>query len=110
MPDNEPSARTHEPTASATEANSTIPPRRRNALNHFGIWARVVAGAVLAVSAVAVIFFAGFFTEEYYGDVLGAFEFAASEGFLAPEERCIQVACTPADRFGQHCRQVLVPC
>ena len=100
MPSNERSAQT-------TPAD---PPRRRNAFNHFGIWARVVAGAVLAVSVVSAIFFAGFFTETYYGDVLGAFEFAASEGFVAPEDTCIQRVCTPAGRFGQHCRQVVVPC
>jgi hypothetical protein len=81
------------------------------ALNHFGIWARVVAGAVLAVSVVSVIFFAGFFTERYYGDVFAAFEFAAVGGSLAPEEdTCIRVACTPAGRFGQHCRQIAEPC
>jgi hypothetical protein len=77
MPSNEGSARPlqsrDEPTASATEANSANPPRRRNTVNHFAAWAaRLVAGVVLVVSVIAVAFFAGFFTERDYGDIFGA--------------------------------------
>ncbi|MBV8862844.1 MAG: hypothetical protein JO259_13450 [Mycobacterium sp.] len=100
-----------EPTASAAEANSANPSRRRNTVNHFAVWARVVAGVVLVVSVIAVVFFAGFFTEREYGDLLPALEFAALEGSLVPaEEPCIQLSCSPAGRFGQRCRQVVVPC
>jgi hypothetical protein len=110
MPSNEGSAQIpqsrDEPTASATEANSVNPPRRRNTVNHFAVWARLVAGVVMVVSVIAVVFFAGFFTERDYGDL-----FAALEGSLVPgEDTCIQTSCTPAGRFGQHCRQVVVPC
>ena len=110
MPSNERSAQTRqsrdEPTASATEANSANPPRRRNTVNHFAVWARLVAGVVLVVSAVAVVFFAGFFTEREY-----PYLFAAVEDSLVPEQdMCIQLSCSPAGRYGQHCRQVRVPC
>jgi hypothetical protein len=110
MPNNERSAQTQqsrdEPTASATEANAANPPRRRNAVNHFAVWARLVAGVVLVVSVIAVVFFAGFFTEREYGDL-----FAALEDSLVPaEDTCIQLSCSPAGRYGQHCRQVIVPC
>jgi hypothetical protein len=114
MPSNERSAQTQqsrdEPTASATEANSANPPRRRNTVNHFAVWARLVAGVVLVVSVIAVVFFAGFFTERDYGDLFPALEFAALEGSLVPgEDTCIQLSCSPAGRYGQHCRQVVVP-
>jgi hypothetical protein len=110
MPSNEGSAQPlpsrDEPTASATEANSANPARRRNTVNHFAAWARLVAGVVLVVSVIAVVFFAGFFTERDYGDIFGTLE-----GSLVPaEDTCIQTSCKPAGRFGQHCRQYVVPC
>jgi hypothetical protein len=106
MPSNEGSAQTpqsrDEPTASATEANSANPPRRRNTFNHFAAWARLVAGVVLLVSVIAVVFFAGFFTEKDYDDVFSL--------VVRGEDTCIQTSCLPAGRFGQHCRQYVVPC
>jgi hypothetical protein len=115
MPSNERSALTQqsgdEPTASAAEANSANPPRRRNTVNHFAVWARLVAGVVLVASAIAVVFFAGFFTEREYGDVFAAWQSEAFEGSLVPaDDTCIRLSCSPAGRFGQHCRQVGVPC
>jgi hypothetical protein len=111
MPSNEGSAQPlqsrDEPTASATEANSANPPRRRNTVNHFAAWVpRLVAGVVLVVSVIAVVFLAGFFTERDYGDNFGAL--AAS--LVTGEDSCIQVSCSPAGRYGQHCRQIRVPC
>ncbi|HEY9303806.1 MAG TPA: hypothetical protein VIO95_05910 [Mycobacterium sp.] len=95
-----------EPTASAPEANSANPPRRRHPFNDFATWARIVAGAVIVASAIAVVFFAGFFTEREYGDL-----FAGFEGSLASDEdMCIQTFCVPAGRAGQHCRQYYAPC
>ena len=90
--------------------DNVIPPRRQNTVNHSAAWAaRLVAGVVLVVSVIAVVFIAGFFTERDYGDVLGAV--ADSPLSLAPaEDTCIQVSCSPAGRFGQHCRQYRVPC
>lgn len=111
MPNNEGSAQPlqsrNEPTASATEANSANPPRRRNTVNHSVAWvARLVAGVVLLVSLIAVVFFAGFFTERDYGDLFGA----VADSLVPGEDTCIQLSCSPAGRFGQHCRQVVVPC
>jgi hypothetical protein len=75
-------------------------------MKQFNHWARLVAGVVLLVSVIAVVFFAGFFTEREYGDL-----FAALEGSLVPgEDTCIQTFCVPAGRAGQHCRQYVVPC
>jgi hypothetical protein len=110
MPSNEGSAQPQqsrdEPTDSATEANAANPPRRRNTVNHFAAWARVVAGVVVVLSVIVVVFFAGFFTERDYGDLFGALE-----GSLVPgEDTCIQTSCSPAGRFGQHCRRYVVPC
>jgi len=106
MPSNEGSAHTQqspdEPTDSATEANSTNPPRRRNMVSHFAAWARLIVGVVLAVSVIAVVFFAGFFTERDYGDVFSL--------VVSGEDTCIQTSCQPAGRYGQHCRQYVVPC
>jgi hypothetical protein len=110
MPSNEGSAQPlqprQEPTASATEADSANPPRRRKAVNHFAVWARIVAGVVLVVSVIVVAFLAGFFTERDYGDLFGAVE----GSLVPPEDTCIQTSCKPAGRFGQHCRQYVVPC
>jgi hypothetical protein len=107
VPSNEGSAQPlqsrNEPTASATEAN---PPRRRNTVNHFAAWARLVAGVVLIVSVIAAVFFAGFFTERDYGDVL----LAVADTVAPGEDTCIGLSCSPAGRFGQHCRQYWAPC
>jgi hypothetical protein len=65
----------------------------------------------LVVSVTALIFFAGFFTEREYGDVVGVAVERAVEGLLVPEEdTCTQRVCKPAGRYGLHCRQVRVPC
>ena len=90
--------------------DNVIPPRRQNTVNHFvARAARLVAGVVLVVSVIAVVFIAGFFTERDYGDVIGAV--ADSPLSLVPaEDTCLQVSCSPAGRFGQHCRQYRVPC
>jgi hypothetical protein len=110
MPSNERSPQTEqsrdEPTASATEANSANPPRRRNAVNHFPVWARLVAGVVLVVSAIAVVFSAGFFTEREYPYLLAALD----DSLVQEEDLCIQLSCSPAGRYGQHCRQYWAPC
>ncbi|MCV7399577.1 hypothetical protein H7K24_05340 [Mycobacterium fragae] len=80
--------------------------RPQKTVNRVAAWARVVAGVVLVVAVITVAFFAGFFTERDYVDVFGAVEKA-----LLPEENtCIQTSCKPAGRFGQHCRQLVVPC
>jgi hypothetical protein len=112
VPSNEGSAQPlqsrNEPTASATQAN---PLRRRNTVNHFAAWARLVAGVVLVVSVIAAVFFAGFFTERDYGDVLLAVADTLVPGEDVPgEDTCIRLSCSPAGRFGQHCRQYWAPC
>jgi hypothetical protein len=107
MPSNGPSsAQTpqsrNEPTASVAEANPANQPRRRKTFNP---WARLVAGFILVVSVIAVTFFAGFFTEREY-HLFPALEYSLVSG----EDGCINLSCSPAGRFGQHCRQVRVPC
>src|ERR1700722_5145403 len=83
MSSNEGSAQTlrNEPTASATKANSANPPRRQrpNTVHQFPAWARLVAGVVLVILVIAGVFFAGFFTGRYYGDL-----FRGAEDFLVP--------------------------
>jgi hypothetical protein len=104
MPNNGDSSQ-NEPTAEAD------PPRRRITINHL---ARLVASVVLVASVIVVVFLAGFFTERDYGDVFGALQasfFEPLEGSFVPEDEvCIDRVCKPAGRFGQHCRQVVVPC
>jgi hypothetical protein len=95
-----------EATASAAEAHPANPPRRRNTVNHFAVWARVVAGVVLVVSAVALVFSAGFFTEKEYPYLFAGLE----DSFVPEEDLCIQTFCVPAGRAGQHCRQYWAPC
>jgi hypothetical protein len=103
MQSGEGSTQTPQPTASAAEAST---PPRRNTKHHFAVWARFVAVVVLVLSVVVVVFFAWVFTEREYGDL-----FASFEGSLTPaEDTCIQTFCSPAGRFGQHCRQHVVPC
>jgi hypothetical protein len=75
---------------------------------HFASWARVVASVVVLASVVAAVFFGGFFTEREYGDVLPVLENYPLS--LVSGDTCIERVCTPAGRFGQHCRQVIVPC
>lgn len=75
----------------------------------FATWARLVAGVVLLASVIAVVFFAGFFTERDYGDIFGAVE-ASPLSLVPAEDTCIQTRCKPAGRFGQHCTQYRVPC
>jgi hypothetical protein len=110
MPSSERSAQAQqsrdEATASATEANSANPPRRPNTVNHFALWARLVAGVVLVVSAIAVVFSAGFFTEREYPYLFAGLE----DSFVPEDETCIQTFCVPAGRAGQHCRQYWAPC
>jgi hypothetical protein len=84
-------------------------PRNRAPSKHFVTWARVAAGVVLLASVIAVVFFAGFFTERDYGDILGAVEGSALS-VVPAEDTCIQTRCKPAGRFGQHCTQYRVPC
>jgi hypothetical protein len=107
MPSDERSAQTQqsrdEATASTAEATSANPPRRRN---HFAVWPRLVAGVVLVVSAIAVVFSAGFFTEREYPYLFAALE----DSFVPEENNCIQTFCVPAGRAGQHCRQYWAPC
>ena len=110
MPSNERSAQPQqsqdETTASAAEANSANPPRRRNTVNHFAVWARLIAGVVLVVSAIAVVFSAGFFTEREYPYLFAGLE----DSFVPEQDLCIQTSCKPAGRAGQHCRQYWAPC
>jgi hypothetical protein len=101
MTGNERSAQTQQ--VSAAAANAANSPRRRNAVNHL---ARIVAGVVLLLAVIAVVFFAGFFTEREYGDLFAAFE----NSFVPAEDSCIEIFCVPAGRAGQHCRQIVVPC
>jgi Protein of unknown function (DUF732) len=83
MSSNEGSAQTlrDEPTASATKANSANPPRRQrpNTVHQFPAWARLVAGVVLVILVIAGVFFPGFFTGRYHGDL-----FRGAVGFLVP--------------------------
>ena len=106
MPSNGPSSAEtpqsrNEPTASVTEANPANPPRRRKTFNP---WGRLVAGFILVVSVIAVIFFAGFFAEREY-DLIPAWEYSLVSG-----DSCFDISCSPAGRYGQHCRQIRVPC
>lgn len=78
-------------------------------MKQFNHWARVVAGVVLLLSIAAGVFFAGFFTEREYGDVFAAFD--SSPLSIGPaEDTCYERVCSPAGRFGQHCRLYEVPC
>lgn len=78
----------------------------QQSVNHFAVLARIVAGVILAASVIAVVFFAGFFTEREYGDLFAAFE----DSLVPGDDTCIQTFCVPAGRAGQHCRQYTVPC
>lgn len=83
--------------------------RSAKLFNHFAGWARLVVSVVLFASVVAAVFFAGFYTEREYGDVLSVLEdFPFS--LVSQENTCIERVCKPAGRFGQHCRQVIVEC
>jgi heme A synthase len=100
MSSNEGSAQTRqsrdEPTASATKAKSAK-------TANWWIWARRVAGVVLAVLVLAVVFLAG---GRYYGG--GSTE---REDVLVPEEAsCVQPSCHPMGRGGQQCYYRYVPC
>jgi len=77
--------------------------------DHFAAWARLVVSVVLFASVIAVVFFAGFYTERETGNVLPVLEdFPFS--LVSGENTCIERVCKPAGRFGQHCRQVIVEC
>jgi hypothetical protein len=99
-----------EPTALATKANSANPPRRQrpNMVQQFPAWARFVAGVVLVVLVMAVVFFAGFFTARYYGGVpSGTYYGVPLPGEAGP---CVDTFCQPAGMAGQHCYRRNVPC
>ena len=90
----------------SNESSAQTPQSRDDTVIHFPVWARLVTGVVLVVSAVAVVFSAGFFAEREYPYLLAALE----DSVVPQEDLCIQTFCVPAGKAGQHCRQYWAPC
>ena|SRR6185312_13724474 len=106
MSSNERSTPTGGSTAAVAETNSAHPPRRQSPIGRVAVWARFVAAGVVVVAVLGLDFYAGSVAAREDPYLFANFE----NSFVSPEDMCLQRVCSPAGRFGQHCRQVWVPC